>query len=155
MLSYYRVIDGVGGICGAIAEGHFVSIGTPWPDKWIHREPFNGDLEEITANDSSAGGHETCLYGYDQIKQVFHGINSWSEEWGDGGLYTMPFSAFDTFKEMGGYDAHFIGLEAAPEEPENGDTSPCRIARAYIFFGNLVADFVGSDTRLPRPIKIR
>jgi hypothetical protein len=155
LLSYYRVVDGVEGICSCLADHHFVSIGTPWPDKWMHREPFNGDLEEITVSDLSNAGHETCLYDYDlELERVF-GINSWSEEWGNKGLFSMPFSAFDVFKQAGGYDAHYIGLTAAEEEPENGDSSPCKVARAMVWLLNKAAERWGSNTRIPAPVKLK
>jgi len=145
LLSYYRVVDGVTGICEALADGHYVSIGTPWFDKWI--SPKDDRLAEVSIRDSVAGGHETCLWGYDKQAQVFFGVNSWGTEWGDRGLFTMPFSAFDVFKQKGGYDAHYIGLEAAPEETEEKDSS-CPFAKGYAGLGNLIARLLGSHSRV-------
>jgi hypothetical protein len=157
LLSYFRVVDGVDGICSCLADHHFVSVGTPWPDKWMHPEPFDGNLEEIKASELGNEGHETCLYNYDlNLERVF-GINSWGPKWGNVGLFTMPFSAFDVFKKKGGYDAHYIGLTAAPEPPENGNVSPCKIARFIVWGLNKAAEHFpgGSDTRIPAPVKVK
>ena len=124
LLEYYRVDNGVDGICSAIAAGFYISIGTPWPDKWMNSK--DGILPEIKKTDSIAGGHETCLYGYDRNKKIFYGINSWGTDvWSTSGAvvpkghYTMPFSAFDIFKYQGGYDAHYtkIKWDKEPEPP--------------------------------------
>jgi hypothetical protein len=109
LATYYRIVDGIDGICSAIADGKFVSIGTPWFDKWMNIK-VDGILPEVTKSDDVVGGHETCLYGYDKIKKVFVGMNSWSTAWGRVGHYTMQFSSFDVFKELGGYDTHYLSL---------------------------------------------
>jgi len=150
LLSYYRVVDGVTGICEVIANEQYVSIGTPWFEKW--RRPKNGVLEEVGVMDPVAGGHETCLYGYDKDKRIFYGINSWGEGWGNKGHYTMPFSAFDVFKYRGGYDAHYIGLSPAPEPEEE---STCPIAQGIVLICNGIAELFGRETRIPRPVKLR
>ena len=109
--AYYRVVDGATGICSAIAEGHVVSIGNPWFDNWM--EAPKGVLPEPSS--SIVGGHETCLYGYDQDLRMFYGQNSWGSSWGMGGRFIMPFSALDAFKGMGGYDAYYVTFAASPE----------------------------------------
>jgi hypothetical protein len=110
--AYWRVDNGVDGIMSALADGHLVSIGTPWFQKWM--EAPGGILAEVTPSDAVAGGHETCLYGYDTAKKVVLGMNSWGTGWGDKGFYTMPMSAFAVFKALGGYDAHYITFDATP-----------------------------------------
>ena len=138
--AYYRVVEGVGGICSALADGHLVSIGTPWFDKWL--DAPNGVLVNVTENDSVAGGHETCLYGYDQQKSVFYGANSWGEDWGNRGLYTMPFDAIQVFKALGGYDAHYIIFEVIPLPPEP-EPSKCK-------WGNGIAKVLNTYSRVMR-----
>lgn len=127
LLSYHRVTDDVDGICDAIANEYYVSIGTPWPYTWVD-VGSTGELPEITTSNSIAGGHETCLYGYDRTVRLFYGINSWGTAWGKGGLYSMPFSAFPVFKKMGGYDAHYVIANWAvtpPDPPEPEDDGFC------------------------------
>jgi len=108
IVSYFRVTGGIDAICSAISQSYYVSIGSVWFDKWMN--PPGGVLPSVNADDSIAGGHETCLYGYDKTKQIFYGINSWGTGWGNKGLYTMPFSSFSVFNKLGGYDAHYINV---------------------------------------------
>lgn len=116
LIAYYRVVDGVDGLCDALAQGFYVSIGTPWFKKWMNPMPslaclwrnVPGVLPEVTVTDETVGGHETVLYGYDMKEKMFYGQNSWGTSWGRSGRYTMPFSAIGVFKALGGYDAHYI-----------------------------------------------
>jgi hypothetical protein len=104
--AYYRVVDGVEGIKAALADGHFISIGSPWFHTWMN--PVDGMLPEVTAENGIAGGHETCIYGYDNSINRFLCINSWGKDWGNRGLFTMSFSAIEVFQQVGGYDAHYF-----------------------------------------------
>ena len=105
---YRRVDNGIKGLMLSLSVGNLISIGTPWYDKWMDAGT-DGRLADISNNDTIAGGHETCLFGYKMIgsKIYFHGRNSWSDKWGEKGNYWMPAQAFDVFKNNGGYDAHF------------------------------------------------
>jgi hypothetical protein len=116
LVTYIRVTDGVPNICDAIAQGYFISIGSPWYDSWID-VGSDGTLPEDYS--SVAGGHETFLFGYDQTKKVFYGQNSWNVDWGRAGTYVMPFSAIDQFKVDGGYDCHYVTVNwtATPTPP--------------------------------------
>jgi hypothetical protein len=107
LFEYYRITGGVNSICDALVNGYYVSIGTPWYDKWMN-PPTNGMLAKVTSRDSIAGGHETCLYGYNKKKDFFYGINSWGKSWGRKGKFLMRFQAFTQFGNWGGYDAHYI-----------------------------------------------
>ena len=106
VVSYIRVDQGTAGLMSALAEGHFVSIGTPWFEEWMS-PGLSGKLSAPSGSSSVAGGHETYLYGYDSGKELFFGCNSWGRTWGSCGKYKMPFSSFDVFKDLGGYDAHY------------------------------------------------
>lgn len=114
LLNYYRVTGGTTGISSAIAEGNFVSIGTPWFEEWMDIDE-SGNLPEPSLNSEIVGGHETCLYGYDNDLKIFYGINSWGTSWGKNGLFTMPFKAFNFFSNFGGYDAHYITVNWTKE----------------------------------------
>lgn len=115
LLAYFRVTDGVEGICSALASGHFVSIGVPWFYEWM--DAPDGKLPDIDSQSEVAGGHEVYLYAYDKSLGVFYGVNSWGTEWGDSGKFTMPMSAFSVFKEIGGYDAHYVLVLWMAEQP--------------------------------------
>jgi hypothetical protein len=59
-----------------------------------------------------------CIAGYDQAKGLFYGQNSWGAAWGASGRFYMPFQAIDVFKQMGGYDAHYLKFTpVAPPPP--------------------------------------
>lgn len=112
VVSYYRITGGVNAICDAIANGYYVSIGTPWYDTWMN-VPSTGILPVVTIKNVVLGGHETCLFGYNQTTKLFNGMNSWGVGWGNKGFYQMPFQAFDVFGYRGGYDAHYITVKWA------------------------------------------
>ena len=118
LLTYVRITDGADNICSAIADGHFVSIGAPWYESWMD---IGSDGVLPAQYGFVAGGHETFLYGYDKVKQVFYGQNSWGTSWGKGGRYVMPFSAIAAFETGDGYDAHYVtaswGVPPPPPEP--------------------------------------
>ncbi len=107
LLSYVRVVDGVDGLCTALADGNLVAIGSPWFTKWLP-SPKDGKLPSIKCWDSVSGGHETLLYGYDKKAKYLKGLNSWGEDWGNDGKFLMPFSAITQFKKHGGYDSHIV-----------------------------------------------
>jgi len=125
VLAYYRVDNGTEGIMSALADGYLVSLGSPWFDKWMETDA-NGNLPTVKASDYVAGGHETCLYGYDKAKKRFSGINSWSIAWGKNGCFTMPFQAFDVMKAIEGYDAHYllVDWQEVPQPPEPPEPEP-------------------------------
>lgn len=135
LLAYYRVTGGALSICDVISQGYYVSIGTPWFAKWM-RVSANGLLPVVTPNDIIAGGHETCLFGYDQSKKLFYGINSWGTSWGDKGKFYMPFQAFSVFGAVGGYDAHYINVSWSetpapiPEPAPTKDTIQIQINKS-------------------------
>ncbi len=118
IISYYRCVDGIDGICSAISDGYYVSIGSPWFEKWFY-VPKDGILPPVKVTDNIAGGHATVIYGYDKSKSYLYGVNSWGIEWGNLGLFLMPFESFDVFKKLGGYDAYYILVDwKKPPEPE-------------------------------------
>ncbi len=119
-IGFYRITGGAAGICQALADAEtdilagkpehlFVSIGTPWWEKWMNTES-RGVLPKISSKDSIAGGHETFLYGYNLSNSLASGQNSWSTNWGKGGRYLMPLDSFEIMKKVGGYDAHVISV---------------------------------------------
>lgn len=116
VLSYERVVDGIAGVCSALAAGKLVSIGSPWYAQWMSTDIY-GKLAKPSCCSPVAGGHETLLYGYDRPTEYLQGQNSWSTDWGKDGRFWMPFSAISMFKNKGGYDAHIINVTwvAKPE----------------------------------------
>ncbi|MBN1190667.1 MAG: hypothetical protein JXA46_13015 [Dehalococcoidales bacterium] len=151
--AYYRVGDGVDGIRSALAEGHLVSIGNPWPTKWF--EPQSGAEPDITEDNELSGGHETLVYAYNDENQRFYSLNSWGENWGDKGIFSWPYSALSVFKAWGGYDAHYMtfDLEPAPHEQEQEATpkatfSSCKLGNGLASAINIFLKAGGRRGRL-------
>jgi hypothetical protein len=145
---YFRCVDGIDGICDAIAAGHFVSIGSPWFREWIESPPC-GRLPVPTNSSLNAGGHETCLFGYNKLEGLFYGVNSWGTVWGDKGLFQMPFEAIDLFKNQGGYDAHYITFtEVIDNTPiPTPQPSPCPFGKGTANFLNALQALRGRKGR--------
>jgi len=127
-LSYFRVVDGIDGICAILDDDFPVTIGMPWPNEWMSTS--DGKLKVPKASSSIAGGHEVWLWGYDTITGYFYGSNSWGiKNWSSKGTlvpkgcFLMPFAAIDWAKTQGGYDAHIFGA-AVPEPPPEPDPTP-------------------------------
>jgi cathepsin K len=108
---YFRVVDGVEGLKASLSDDHCLAIGGPWFNKWF--SPVDGMLSEVSSTDDVAGGHETILYGYDDERAVFFGQNSWGLGWGRAGRYMLPYSSIQVFKQLGGYDAHYVTFESS------------------------------------------
>lgn len=109
LFSYTRVVDGIDGICSALADGELVAMGSPWPDRWMDTDS-KGRLAKPRCWDRPSGGHEYYLFGYNRNAEYFEGVNSWGEEWGDNGKMLLPFSAIPWFKKNLGYDAHIVDI---------------------------------------------
>jgi Papain family cysteine protease len=54
-----------------------------------------------TVNDAISGGHALCVIGYDDTKRTFELINSWGENWGDGGFFTISYENFEKYAKYG------------------------------------------------------
>jgi C1A family cysteine protease len=121
IVSYTRCVDGIDGIKSALAAGHLVSIGSPWYSSWMYPDA-NGNCPD--SYDFVAGGHEYLCYGYDSGRKILLCQNSWGKSWGNGGRFTIPFSAIDEFKFDGGYDAHYVNVDWGDVEPEPPEPEP-------------------------------
>ncbi len=137
ILAYYRVDNGIDGICSAIADGHFVSIGSIWFDKWMETDA-NGNLAAVKSSDHVAGGHEYYLYGYDKKTQKFLCANSWDTNWGKKGMFTLPFQAIDIFKQVEGYDAHYVDVKWGTQ-PE---PTPVPVSNLYNIKGQVELEVI-------------
>jgi hypothetical protein len=129
LLNVFRVVNGVDGICSAIAEGNYVSNGSPWPQIWMSSK--DGVLATPKLSDKLAGGHEYYIYNFNRIGRVFYCINSWgTDRWSYSGRllpkghFTISFASFDYFKYQGGYDAHYAKVvwSSAPQPTPAGRT---------------------------------
>lgn len=54
-----------------------------------------------TLGDSIKGGHALCVIGYDDTRKTFELINSWGEDWGEKGFFTISYENFDKYAKYG------------------------------------------------------
>jgi hypothetical protein len=109
--AYFRVVDGIDGLCDALSSRHLVAFGCPWFEEWRPSPPC-GILPVPTMSSVLAGGHGTLYHSYSKARGFYYGVNSWGLNWGDNGKYAMPFEAIDILKRRGGYDAHYLVFDA-------------------------------------------
>lgn len=50
-----------------------------------------GNIPYPEQSEAPIGGHCMMIDTYDDVKQLFSGPNSWGEDWGDNGRYTLPY----------------------------------------------------------------
>jgi Papain family cysteine protease len=116
-LQSFRVDNGIDGLKSAMADGHLMVVGAPWFEEWEHYS--GGVLPVPTMNSVIAGGHDTEWGDYDDAMGGFYCQNSWGN-WGIQGHFWVPYQAINIFKNMGGYDAHYVTfdpLNPAPPQP--------------------------------------
>lgn len=122
VLKYWRVTNGLDGILSALGDGHFVSIGCPWPDAWMETDS-EARLAKITKKAPLAGGHETFLFAASKARGLLAGLNSWRKDWSPtiewlkkpvSGGYLMPFNSIDVLKQIQGVDLHYFTVEWKP-----------------------------------------
>jgi len=113
-VTYYRCVDGKEGVMSALADGNFVSFGSPWADVWMGN-PGSNIIPMINSDMRIGCGHEIFMYGYNTEQMVFYCQNSWGENWGVNGRFKMPMEALDVFKQsFNGYDAQYIIMSPTP-----------------------------------------
>ena len=77
----------------------------------LNEADSNGYIPMPGRYDREEGGHAIVAFGADLPSRHLWGPNSWSEQWGDGGYWHLPFEYF-----LRGYadDAWAVDLEQAP-----------------------------------------
>jgi len=84
--------DRVRDVILALAAGNPVVYGTRVDGQW---QTYDGTAPLGTMTGKDIGGHATVLEGWDPVRQLFLGENSWGEDWGvtgpdgTGGFYEM------------------------------------------------------------------
>ncbi len=74
----------------ALAEDHPFIFGTTGVDAF---QQYTGGVIDLLV--PSEQGHDLCLLGYEtgaDGERVFLGVNSWGEEWGEGGFFRLAAS---------------------------------------------------------------
>ncbi|MEO6396525.1 MAG: C1 family peptidase [Devosia sp.] len=81
---------------GELAQGHPVVVLT-WVDQAfmdLGSQPGNQVWRSGPLGDGDLGGHGITFVGYDDAKQVFKFINSWTTGWGTDGFGYMAYQTF-------------------------------------------------------------
>jgi len=91
--SYWRVENSVEDIKQAIFKNkNSVVISMDWRREF-NRPPANGVLSPSTSA-SSVGGHAVEIEGWDDVRSILDVKNSWSNAWGVGGKFFLPYEFF-------------------------------------------------------------
>lgn len=88
-LVYYSVPIDLDAMRDCIAEGYPFIVGLE-----IYQQIFNARLGAIATpkrGDPFAGNHDLTIYSYDDRKQLFGVVNTWSAFWGMAGYGTIPY----------------------------------------------------------------
>ena len=109
-----RVDGGVDGLRSAMAAKHAVAVGGPFFVEW-ENPPESGILPVPTSNSGVAGGHDTLWLDYDDSVNLFLAQNSWSDKWGKGGRFYVPYAAIQWMAQFGGWDGHIITFDKLPD----------------------------------------
>jgi C1A family cysteine protease len=91
VLSYHR-IQSLKEMRMCLAEGYpFVFGFTVYESFESDEVAKTGQLDLPTPNERDVGGHAVMAVGYDDAKSRFLIRNSWGEDWGLKGYFTMPY----------------------------------------------------------------
>lgn len=89
--SYHR-IDGLRDMMTCLADGYpFVFGFTVYESFESETVKRTGVARMPAKNERAIGGHAVLAVGYDQTAKRFIVRNSWGEDWGMKGYFTMPF----------------------------------------------------------------
>ena len=146
-----RIDNGVDGIISALADGHCVAIGTPWPPTWSGNT--SGILPIISPGLEITSGHMTFLYGYNKLTGYAYDQNSWGLSFGKLGKAQIPMESFETFKtKYWGYDAHYVTftpkvIPIPTPDPPKPNPNPCKVGNGICKVGNGVNCVLGRKGR--------
>jgi len=92
IVSYHR-LDTLSEMFTCLAEGFpFVFGFTVYESFESKRTTETGIVNMPGKSEKTLGGHAVMAVGYDNGKKRFIVRNSWGENWGDAGYFTMPFA---------------------------------------------------------------
>lgn len=90
---YYRLSQSESALRTCLAQGYpFVFGFTVYSAFESDQVAQTGVLEMPHSGEQVEGGHAVLCVGFDAPKQVFIVRNSWGEDWGQKGYFTMPFA---------------------------------------------------------------
>lgn len=90
ILSYHAVPQDLQAMLECLASGYNI-VGGISVYEGYERAEETGFWELPRPGESLLGGHALMFWGYDHNAGVFHGLNSWGQEWGKEGKFTIPY----------------------------------------------------------------
>ena len=92
-LQYEAVVNLHEHIETRLAEGFPVDLGIPIYTSFQSEAAAKTGVVPmpVPATETLLGGHAVLCIGYDRDKQIYYMRNSWGEEWGDKGYFTIPY----------------------------------------------------------------
>ena len=108
-LSGYKHSFGFAHFCSTL-QTQPVIVGTPWT-----ADMFNPVQGFVSPTGDVQGGHEYLALGVDYTRKVLTFLNSWSDQWGDGGRFYMHFKDFQTLLASNGDVMAPVGVVALPK----------------------------------------
>lgn len=89
----YARLNDLNDMLACLAAGHPFMFGfTVYTGFESDEVTKTGVLNLPAAGEGQVGGHAVCAVGYDQESQRFIIRNSWGDDWGQAGYFTMPFA---------------------------------------------------------------
>ena len=92
-ISYKRLTPTLPQLKSCLAEGYPFVFGFAVYESFMSDSVAEtGQVHMPSLNESMLGGHAVLAVGYDDATQTFIVMNSWSEQWGDFGMFYMPYA---------------------------------------------------------------
>ncbi len=92
-LSYARVAQTLAQLKGCLAAGFPIVFGfTVYESFESQAVARTGDAPMPSPGEQALGGHAVLAVGYDDATNRFSVRNSWGQNWGQGGYFTMPYA---------------------------------------------------------------
>ena len=96
-ISSYHRLQTLGEMFNCLAEGFpFVFGFTVYESFETIKVAQTGVAPMPKKNEKALGGHAVMAVGYDQKQKRFIVRNSWGEEWGQAGYFTIPYAYIET-----------------------------------------------------------